>query len=70
MTRLMSAPQLIQYNPLKDERGQVVRWCATATDIDDQKRTEERLRNEHIVLREEIDRSSMFGENRLRTFIV
>jgi len=54
--------QLIQYNPLKDERGQIVRWYATATDIDDQKRTEERLRNENIVLREEIDRSSMFGE--------
>jgi formate hydrogenlyase transcriptional activator len=54
--------QLIQYNPLKDERGQIVRWYATATDIDDQKRIEERLRNENIVLREEIDRSSMFGE--------
>jgi formate hydrogenlyase transcriptional activator len=52
MTRLMSAAQLIQYNPLKGERGQVVRWDATATDIDDQKRTEERLRNENIVLRE------------------
>jgi formate hydrogenlyase transcriptional activator len=34
----------------------------TATDIDDQKRTEERLRNENLVLREEIDRSSMFEE--------
>src|SRR5262249_54138165 len=54
--------QLIQYNPLKDERGQIVRWYATATDIDDQKRTEEGIRNENIVLREEIDRSSMFGE--------
>jgi len=54
--------QLIQYNPLKDEHGQIVRWYATATDIDDQKKTEERLHNENIVLREEIDRSSMFGE--------
>jgi formate hydrogenlyase transcriptional activator len=54
--------QLIQYSPLKDERGQIIRWYATATDIDDRKRTEERLRNENLVLREEIDRSSLFEE--------
>jgi len=53
---------LAQYNPLRDEAGRIVRWYATATDIDDQKRTEERLRNENLVLREEIDRSSMFEE--------
>ena len=56
--------QLIQYNPLTDERGHVIRWYATSTDIDDQKKTEERLRNENLVLREEIDHSSMFAENR------
>src|SRR5215813_5907973 len=54
--------QLIQYNPLKDESGKLIRWYATATNIDDQKKTEERLRNENLVLREEIDRSSMFEE--------
>jgi formate hydrogenlyase transcriptional activator len=54
--------QLIQYNPLKDEHGRIIRWYATATDIDDQKRAEERLRNENLVLREEIDRTSMFEE--------
>jgi len=54
--------QLIQYNPLKDESGNIVRWYATATDIDDQKRTEERLRNENLVLREQIDRDSMSGD--------
>src|SRR5262245_28408143 len=54
--------QLFQYNPLKDESGQIIRWYCTATDIDDQKRAEERLRNENLVLREEIDRSSMFEE--------
>ena len=53
---------LLQYNPLKDERGQIIRWYGTGTDIDDRKRTEERLRNENFVLREEIDRSSMFEE--------
>jgi len=54
--------QLLQYNPLKDESGQIIRWYGTATDIDDRKRTEERLHNENLVLREEIDRSSMFEE--------
>ena len=39
-----------------------MRWYATATDLDDQKKTEERLRNENLVLREEIDRTSMFEE--------
>jgi formate hydrogenlyase transcriptional activator len=53
---------LLQYNPLKDESGQIIRWYGTGTDIDDRKRTEERLWNENIVLREEIDRSSMFEE--------
>jgi formate hydrogenlyase transcriptional activator len=54
--------QLLQYNPLKDESGQIIRWYATSTDVDDRKTAEERLHNENLVLREEIDRSSMFEE--------
>jgi formate hydrogenlyase transcriptional activator len=53
---------LIQYRPLRDDRARVVRWYATATDIDDRKRAEDRVRNENLALREEIDRSSMFEE--------
>jgi formate hydrogenlyase transcriptional activator len=53
---------LVRYNPLLDQEGHVVRWYATATDIDDRKRSEERTHNENLVLREEIDRSSMFEE--------
>jgi formate hydrogenlyase transcriptional activator len=53
---------LVRYNPLLDQEGHVVRWYATATDIDDRKRREERTQNENLVLREEIDRSSMFEE--------
>jgi len=53
---------LIRYRPLRDEQGRVVRWYCTATDIDDRKRSEERVRNENLALREEIDRSSMFEE--------
>jgi formate hydrogenlyase transcriptional activator len=53
---------LIQYNPLKDEHGHIIRWYGTGTDIEDQKRTEEQLRNENLVLREEINSSSMFED--------
>ena len=51
---------LIRYNPLLDESGKVIRWYATGTDIDDRKQTEQRMRNENLALREEIDRSSMY----------
>jgi formate hydrogenlyase transcriptional activator len=53
---------LIRYNPFHDEQGQIVRWYATGTDIDDRKRAEDRTRNENVALREEIERSSMFEE--------
>ena len=53
---------LIRYHPLCDEQGRILRWYATGTDIDEHKRAEERMRNETLALREEIDRSSMFEE--------
>src|SRR5882672_4627893 len=53
---------LFRYNPLLNEHGRVARWFATATDIDDRKRAEDRMRNETVALREEIVRSSMFEE--------
>ncbi len=53
---------LIQYNPLLDDDGKIVRWYATGTDIDERKRIEERTQNENVALREEILRSSMFEE--------
>jgi formate hydrogenlyase transcriptional activator len=53
---------LIQYNPLLDERGKVIRWYATGTDIDDRKRAEERTRQENVALREQIDEVFMFDE--------
>jgi formate hydrogenlyase transcriptional activator len=53
---------LIRYNPLLDEEGNVLRWYATATDIDERKRNEDRTRNESLALREDIERSSMFEE--------
>jgi formate hydrogenlyase transcriptional activator len=53
---------LSQYNPLKDEQGRIIRWYATATAIEDRKVVEQRLQDENLALREEIDRSSMFEE--------
>ena len=53
---------LIHYRPMLDERGRVLRWYATGTDIHDRKQTEVRVHNENIALREEIDKASMFEE--------
>jgi transcriptional regulator with GAF, ATPase, and Fis domain len=53
---------LSRYNPLKDEQGRTLRWYATATDIDDRKKTEQQLQNENVALREEVIRASMFEE--------
>jgi PAS domain S-box-containing protein len=53
---------LIRYNPFRNERGQVIRWYATGTDIDERVRAEERTRNENLALREQIDRDSMFED--------
>jgi formate hydrogenlyase transcriptional activator len=53
---------LVRYNPLVDEQGRVLRWYATATDIDEYAQAEERMRNENLALREQIDRELMFEE--------
>src|SRR5260370_37173974 len=53
---------LLRYNPVRDEQGRLIRWYVAATDIDDRKQAEQRLQNENVALREEIDRASMFEE--------
>ena len=53
---------LVRRNPLKDEQGHITRWFVTATDIEDRKQAEEKLRYENIVLREELGKTSMFEE--------
>src|ERR1700678_4050419 len=53
---------LLRYNPFRDEQGRVVRWYATGTDIEDRKVAEQRLQNENVALREDVDRFSMFEE--------
>jgi formate hydrogenlyase transcriptional activator len=51
---------LARNNPLHDEQGQVIRWYVAYTDIEDRKQAEERLQQENVALREEIDKTSMF----------
>jgi PAS domain S-box-containing protein len=53
---------LARYNPLHDDKGQVKRWYVACTDIDDRKRAEEKLQQENVALREELDKASMFEE--------
>jgi PAS domain S-box-containing protein len=51
-----------QFSPLRNDEGQITRWCVSGTDIEDRKQTEDRLRQENVALREEIDKASMFEE--------
>ena len=52
----------IRYNPLLDDAGNVTRWYAMRTDIDDRKRAEEQMKSENQALRDEISSASMFEE--------
>jgi PAS domain S-box-containing protein len=49
-------------SPVSDEEGSTRRWYAAGTDIDDRKLAEQRLQEENVALREEIDKASMFEE--------
>ena len=53
---------LVRFNPLRDDQGHIIRWYATGTDIEDRKRAEERMRDENLALREQIDQALMFEE--------
>jgi PAS domain S-box-containing protein len=53
---------LTRLNPVRDDKGEIRRWYVTCTDIEDRKRAEEKLQQENVALREEIDKASMFEE--------
>jgi formate hydrogenlyase transcriptional activator len=53
---------LVRFNPLHDDKGQLMRWYVALTDIDERKRAEQKLQQENVALREEIDKTSMFEE--------
>ena len=48
--------------PRRDEEGRIVRWYSLLTDIEDLKRLKDRLHEENVALREQIDREFMFEE--------
>ena len=53
---------LARYNPVHSDNGQIMQWYTAWTDIEDRKIAEERLQQENIALREEVDKASMFEE--------
>ena len=46
---------LAQATPIRDEDGQIIRWCSSATDIEDRKRAEEKVRQSESELRQILD---------------
>ena len=51
-----------RFNPMHDEKGNILRWYVAQTDIEEAKLAAQRAENENLALREEVDRSSMFEE--------
>jgi formate hydrogenlyase transcriptional activator len=48
--------------PRRNEDGRIVRWYSLLTDIEELKRLKDRLHEENLALREQIDREFMFEE--------
>lgn len=56
--------------PIRDARGEILRWCGTCADVDDQRRAEEELRSWSSALEQralERARELSFSEEALRT---
>ena len=53
---------LARCNPVRDDKGKVKRWYLALTDINERKRAEQKLQQENVALRDEIDKTSMFEE--------
>jgi formate hydrogenlyase transcriptional activator len=53
---------LCRFNPMQDEKGNILRWYVAQTDIQEAKQAAQRTQNENLALREEVVRSSMFEE--------
>jgi PAS domain S-box-containing protein len=49
-------------SPMLDEEGRKTRWYAAGTDIEELKVAGQRLQEENVALREEVDKASMFEE--------
>ncbi len=53
---------LARGSTVRDEQGRALRQYVAATDVDERKQAEQRLRDENVVLREDVDKASMFEE--------
>ncbi|HUA35685.1 MAG TPA: sigma 54-interacting transcriptional regulator [Candidatus Binataceae bacterium] len=53
---------LVRFFPLRDSDGNILRWYSVGTEIQNRKLAEERVRNENLALREEVDKASLFEE--------
>jgi PAS domain S-box-containing protein len=53
---------LSRFNPMQDDRGNVLRWYVAQTDIEEAKQETQRTQSENRALREEISRSNISGE--------
>jgi PAS domain S-box-containing protein len=53
---------LVRFFPLRDTAGNILRWYSVGTEIQNRKLEEERVRNENLALREEVDKASLFEE--------
>jgi formate hydrogenlyase transcriptional activator len=51
-----------RFSPMSAGQGYLTRWYVAATDINDRRLAEQRLQDENVALREEIDKASMFEE--------
>jgi PAS domain S-box-containing protein len=53
---------LARGNPVRDDRGVVTGWYVASTDIEQRKKAEDRLQQENVALREEVEKVSMFED--------
>ncbi len=53
---------LVRFFPMRDSAGNILRWYSVGTEIQDRKLAEERVKNENLALREEVDKASLFEE--------
>src|SRR5260370_11229251 len=62
---------LLRYNPVRDEQGRVIRWYVAATDIEDRKQAEDKIRQSEMELRQILDFApqcvAVLGPDRDRT---
>jgi PAS domain S-box-containing protein len=64
---------LARFNPVRNDKGEVMRWYAAAADIEDRKRAEQKLQEQEMELRQILDHTpqlaGVFGRNLERLYV-